>query len=302
MVLHEFPDLHWLKKNIENDFEAVPLPVKNTNKKGWPSVVLNVENRAAVRDNIKGPISIFCNLKGQSRVVLENKAVLIPEGTFLISNQDQLYNLETFKNTETFNIHFGADISTQALGAMDLSMQQILDGRFSKTPLFHNHLIQQDGQFQALCKQLLHVAKNTLQKEEILFALALYMAQQYRKQTNTIHNLSPTKKSTKEEVYKRLSFATDFIYSNFHLDINLATLAQQSAMSKFHFLRLFKAVHHYSPHQFITSLRIKKAENLLKTSNKSIDHIAQEVGLNNGSSLSRLFYQKTGAYPSTLRK
>src|SRR5690349_7457837 len=110
MILYEFPDLQWLKKQADQRFsnqKAWDGTALTTT--GWPSVILNTKARNVVRDHIRGPLSIFANLSGQSTVSADSKRMTVKEGFFCITNSSQHYTLEIDgqKPTETFNIHFG---------------------------------------------------------------------------------------------------------------------------------------------------------------------------------------------------
>lgn len=87
-----------------------------------------------------------------------------------------------------------------------------------------------------------------------------------------LKNLSSTRKSTKEELYRRVSNAKIYIDDNYTERINLDVLAQNAYLSKYHFLRSFKALYKLSPYQYILSLRLEKARELL-----SMDYSFAEV-------------------------
>src|SRR5690349_21527217 len=110
MILREFPNLTWLKQQAEARFsnrtawDGRPLP-----QSGWPNVILNVETKQTYRNNIRGPLSLFTNIQGESTVETGSKRVKIKENFFYLSNQAQHYTLDIneAKPTQTFNIHFG---------------------------------------------------------------------------------------------------------------------------------------------------------------------------------------------------
>src|SRR5882757_5106374 len=118
MLLHEFPNLQWLKVQAESRFQnrrgVGGIELKDS---GWPSVILNTRVQSTVRDNIRGPLSIFTNLSGTSEVTADKKRVKITPQTFFISNAHQHYTLEVESKipTETFNIHFGENFVEKAL-------------------------------------------------------------------------------------------------------------------------------------------------------------------------------------------
>jgi AraC family transcriptional regulator len=88
------------------------------------------------------------------------------------------------------------------------------------------------------------------------------------------------------------------MYTHFGDSISLETLAEESQLSKFHFLRLFTHAFGKTPHQFITAIRMERAKTLLSTTKSEIKSVARDVGFINASSFSRLFHQHIGVYPS----
>lgn len=78
-----------------------------------------------------------------------------------------------------------------------------------------------------------------------------------------LKNLSSIKKSTKVELYRRISNAKDFIDDNYTNRINIDELAKNVFLSKYHFIRSFKSYYEKSPYQYILKLRLEKAQELL---------------------------------------
>ena len=66
---------------------------------------------------------------------------------------------------------------------------------------------------------------------------------------------------------------------NFTQKFNLDDLAQEAYLSKYHFIRTFKALFHMSPYQYVLQLRLRKAKELL-----SLDYSYNEVSLRIGFS------------------
>ena len=62
--------------------------------------------------------------------------------------------------------------------------------------------------------------------------------------------------STREEMYRRLYRARDFLYSCFREPVSVADAAHVAAMSPFHFQRMFKSAFGISPMQFVRKRRL----------------------------------------------
>jgi len=305
MILTEFPDLPWLKHQIQTRFanqrtwdgRMLPDP-------SWPNVIINTKVSKAYRDNIKGPLSVFCNLSGKSQVTLEGRKLNIEKDSFLISNEDQNYTLEIDQKdqVETFNIHFGEAFLEKAFSSLTLSEDKLLDNLLvAERPLFINRIQQTDSHFIYLIARL-KGAKNDFEQEEVLYQMFYYLVRS-EQEVNHFKNMIPAiKKGSKNEILKRLLQASDYIHSYYNAPLSLEELSKVSNLSKFHFLRLFKSTYGITPYQFICKVRMKKATQLLMETKMEIREIAESVGFENPSSFSRLFYKESGFYPTQQRR
>lgn len=305
MVLSEFPDLAWLKSQVNSRFENrngwKGLILK---EQGWPTVLLNVKASGVFRDNIKGPFSLFGNLSGSSSIKVDNRNVRVSEDCFFITNAGQNYTLEIDpqSKTETFNIHFGDHFADHLIQSQLSRVEEILDEQQSNSMSFflHNRLTRKTERVNQLISALQR-NKNELREEELLSELFLELFQEELKLNHITKGLPSLRKSTRDELIKRILLSTDYIHEFYSQSLSLDELANVSCLSKFHFLRLFKIAMGQTPHQFITRVRIEKSKELLKMSNVEIRHIADAVGFADSSSFSRAFYHQVGTYPSQFR-
>jgi AraC family transcriptional regulator len=305
MILQSFPDLQWLKKQAEDRFSNRKAYDGSTlTQAGWPSVIINVKAGETFRDNIPGPLSFFSSLSGTSQINVDGKKTFIPEDYFFISNAGQRYTLEIEKKNscETFNIHFGEKWAEEALATLIQKTETLLDhhGQVENSNIhFYNKLYVKDEVIKAIQQQLLSLAPGeSLKEQELLFEMMTHLLSQHHQTRQQILAIPAIKAATREEILRRLFLATDYIYAFAQRELTLDELASISCLSKFHFLRLFKKFFHQTPHQFITEVRIKKATSLLKQGGLEVKQIAKQVGFENASSFSRLFFQKNGVYPS----
>jgi len=81
----------------------------------------------------------------------------------------------------------------------------------------------------------------------------------------------------------------DYINENFADDISLESIADSAGYSKFHFSRLFKQFTNMSFNDYVNSVRISKAENMLISGSLSITQVASMSGFNSLSSFNRNF-------------
>ena len=84
--------------------------------------------------------------------------------------------------------------------------------------------------------------------------------------------------------------------------IKVQELADICFMSYATFSRYFKRVFNVSPTEYIMTLRIKNAKNLLRNTEKSISQIAQDCGFFDLSHFSHYFYEYEKTTPLKYRR
>lgn len=102
-------------------------------------------------------------------------------------------------------------------------------------------------------------------------------------------------------LYKRIVQTKLFIDSHFAEKIDLNDISNEALFSKFHFIRLFKNIYGKTPHQYLTYVRIEKAQELLQKKN-SVTDVCFQVGFDSLSSFTGLFKRMTKITPSVYQK
>ena len=106
-----------------------------------------------------------------------------------------------------------------------------------------------------------------------------------------------TEKYPKVYLYKRIVQAKLFIDKNYFDKIDLDNISDEAYFSKFHFIRLFKNAYGKTPHQYLTSVRIEKAKEMLQFG-KTVSYTCTALSFESLGSFSRLFKQTVGISPS----
>lgn len=102
-------------------------------------------------------------------------------------------------------------------------------------------------------------------------------------------------------LYRQIVEAKLFMDKNFSEKIDLNKIADESCFSKFHFIRLFKKAYGKTPYQYLTTVRLDKAQQLLRK-NMSVSEVCFKVGFDSISSFTGLFKRATGLAPAAFRK
>jgi AraC-like DNA-binding protein len=93
-------------------------------------------------------------------------------------------------------------------------------------------------------------------------------------------------------------------YIDAHLDdrVRIAELAAMARLGPSHFRRAFKKCFGVSPHTYLTQRRIKRAQDLMMTTDTSICEIALAVGFSDQAHLTTRFHRAVGTTPHAWRR
>lgn len=100
------------------------------------------------------------------------------------------------------------------------------------------------------------------------------------------------------DVLVHLRRARDHIDTHYADDLELSTLAQIAGLSKFHFLRLFRATYGCTPAAYLSQRRIERAQDLLRATNLTVTEVCHAVGFSSLGSFSARFRQVVGQSPT----
>lgn len=82
---------------------------------------------------------------------------------------------------------------------------------------------------------------------------------------------------------------------------SLDELARASGLSRFHFLRLFKAAFETTPMAYVERRRVELGKHLLQQTPLSIGQIADRLGYQSQSAFAKLFRRHVGVTPRVFR-
>jgi len=199
--------------------------------------------------------------------------------TFLILNEGQRYSMEVdaASNTETFCPFFQpgfvrASEFYERLHPMDGRVGQVMRS-IGSVPL--------DDSFYNLADALIELRGDT------------------QRETRSFPGL---RAATREEMYRRLYRARDFLYSCYAQRLTVVDAANIAAVSHFHFQRMFKSAFGISPMQFLQRRRLEVARDLLASTDDDVTSICLSVGFESLGSFSALFKRRFGVPPSQIRR
>ena len=164
-----------------------------------------------------------------------------------------------------------------------------------KIPIFNTHIIEDPILYDLLRKffiSIFYKHEKILIETNMINALS-YLIKNYTNTTKEYDTLSNENIIIKDSI--------ELINDNISLNISLDDLANNSKLSKYHFLRVFKKNTGLTPHQYILSTRINKAKNLIIKGETSIT-ASLNAGFNDQSHFIRNFRKMYGYSPKILQQ
>ena len=106
----------------------------------------------------------------------------------------------------------------------------------------------------------------------------------------------------KTEIPQNIRFLINYMENNYTNQMSLDYLAEFACINKYYLSREFKKYTGFSPNDYLISLRINAAKNLLLNTSLAATKIAHEVGIHDINNFATLFKKKVGMTPIQFRK
>ncbi len=250
-------------------------------------------SRLSIRTINRGYQNHFIN--GREYLLNKDRCLIVPEGASFESQ------LKTINPIEGLLVAYSKNDISHLKYWKNSTDTQLLDNPFEIDNYdICNNVISFDKSYKIYKRAefIQYAIKKGLNRslyyeEQFLFLLRTVL-QDIHEIKQKVKNLKAKKNSTKKEIYKRISRVKDYIDCNLKEKLDLKTLSQISTMSPFHLLRNFQSIYGITPHQYVSHQRLEKAKFLLKDTHHTLDKILSEIGLENKSSFTRYFKNKTG--------
>ena len=95
--------------------------------------------------------------------------------------------------------------------------------------------------------------------------------------------------------------AKDLVDRSYAEPLDVTALARVAHVSRAHFARQFRAVFGETPHQYVLTRRVERAQELLRNTDLSVTEICFEVGFQSLGSFSSAFHRVAGMTPTAYR-
>ncbi|HFH7542329.1 TPA: helix-turn-helix domain-containing protein, partial [Streptococcus agalactiae] len=119
---------------------------------------------------------------------------------------------------------------------------------------------------------------NSVGYEEQFHKLMQYILNEHFNTYKEVESLSAIRTSTREELYRRICIAHDYIRAYYDKTIKLNDIARISCLSPNHLLRTYTQIYGKTPHQHISEFRVTKAKQLLSELSNNMTDITFKLG------------------------
>ncbi|WP_113927311.1 AraC family transcriptional regulator [Bacillus sp. P14.5] len=226
--------------------------------------------------------------------VEEKRHLILNEGPYTLMIDEE-------EEVESFCIFFKDGLAEEVLASFRDSPEKLLSDPFKdreKTGLFEKTY----HTTRSLSDKLQRLQKMSSKPEEAFHFLMEDILSQQLRQFRDVNSLPALRESTREELYRRISIAHEYIRACYQESLTLSEISRAACLSPNHLLRNYSWIYGKTPHQHLSQFRIAEARRLLAQTNLSMTGITFRLGLNNPVSFSKLFKQHTGLSPSQYRK
>lgn len=256
------------------------------------------------------PLSLKCMFNGRALYRIDRAEFSVDDGGYLILNNGQPYSIEIASPTrvETFVLWFPNGWAEDVARGLSEAVNGLLNepARGGNNASFFERYTPHDKTVSPKIRELRAVFKSgeiieDEWLEEKLRALLAAMARTQSLVKRGTNELPARRASTREELWRRVNRARDFLHAHLGSRIKLSNVAAAACLSPFHLLRTFQAAFHQTPHQYLSQCRLERARFLLEKTRIPVTAICLDCGFASLGSFSALFHKSCGMSPRSWR-
>ena len=268
----------------------------------WSIFILNGHARAFAT-RAEGSFSLKWMAEGRARYGVERRARTVSREAVMLVDQGQPYEMEfeARSGAQSFCLFFAEPLVREAWASCEAgdaaeAGEGVLRG-------FPNLTFQPPPMLAAALAGLERAGPDGDPAElegRALVALAEAVTAAHRHR-GLAARAPAARPSTRAHLVAALERARQAIDDAGGVGCDLAALARECGVSRFHLLRLFKAVYGATPIAYAERVRLDRAAAALRATDRPIGEIAAQAGYESPSAFARAFRRRMGAAPAAWR-
>jgi AraC family transcriptional regulator len=244
-------------------------------------------SRDASYETYTQTLSVKAAWGGRERYFLREREVAVDDDHWLLLNHGRAYGsqLRGLRPVTSLALFFHPELPGQVATQRARPMAAWLDapGVAAAVPEFSEHLRAHGGAVSRRLGLLHHEALAGERSEDWLETQALLLMDELLGEMP----LRTAPRSARAELQRRLRLAADYIDTCHAEALTLDRMARVACLSRYHFVRHFRALHGITPYAFLLRKRARVARRLLAAGEADREAVALAVGFANRFALAR---------------
>lgn len=233
-------------------------------------------------------LSVKAAWGGRERYFLHEREVAVDDDHWLVLNQGRAYGsqLRAARPVTSLALFFRPELPGAVAAQRARSLRAWLDAPDAvvRTPEFAEHLRPHGG---AVSRRLLLLHREAMageRSEDWLETQALLLMDEL---LGELPPVAPAPRSVRAELQRRLRLAADHIDTCHAQPLTLDDMARVACLSRYHFVRHFRALHGITPYAYLLRKRARVARRLLAAGAEDREAVALASGFANRFALAR---------------
>ncbi len=257
-------------------------------------------------------LSFHFVLDGNEDIVTNNYKVSVFPDSFFCLNPGTPYTsvINSPAPANVISLNYDQQFIRDFLAGWQVPSRQLLDNHTQYAGLSNKKFMETLYPFKGDIKYTVlhldtilceHGVDEMLVDEYLYHILLNYHELYYKEVFAREEKLDICNRATRNEIYRRLNMAKDYLYSNYNLAITIEEVALHACLSVTHLRRMFKQAYNMSPYQFLLQIRLRRAKMFLRSTDYPVNEIVNIIGFESAASFGRLFRQQFAVTPMHYR-
>lgn len=270
------------------------------------NALLSGTSRSFYAPDLLGALSIKAVLTGSARWETGGRGYVVRENSYLVVNHRQAYSfiIDSAIPCTTLSVFFQHGFVEEVHRALTQPDSALLDPPGDARPgsLVFPQCLEPEpsgvlAELRALYAATLLGTTSRTATEEAFLRIAHALAREFPRTEEAASRLPAVRASTRAELMRRVLRGRDYLLSRMSESVSLADAARAAGISRYHFLRAFRAAFRLTPHRFLTTQRLARARMLLRGGRHTVTDVCFESGFQSVGSFSLLFRRHFGVAP-----
>lgn len=270
-----------------------------------------VSEKTAFYFSYRSVFSLKYVAKGEEIYRIGGRDMCIPVGGYLLVNDGQdVTTIPHIGNEQAMSVFLEPGLLADVHRNWTETAGELADDPFStgSTPCFFEAVYRQPddslGLFLGNLRQRMAQQKGLTGQYDLhlFYEIAEQVLRSQLGVFQQIGKIGSLRKSTKEELYRRVSVGRDYLANHVNRTVPLHEVACQACLSPYHFHRVFQQAFGCTPLHFQKAKKMEKACHLLRSGHCSVTEVSFELGYPDLFTFSKDFKKWMGCPPGKLSK